>query len=558
MPIKGRNNQEVAAKPSAKPGAEARANDDLTLLGLDDLIQLPLAAGVAFPVLPAQQPAALPEDPETTDFSDLSLEQLLSMSVSGDDEPEDEDEAGEHPKDGQSASDESDEDEDGEDGDGKEKDAAPDDSPGLFQELQVEIVEWLSQDDGPSLLGSGHGFFDSGVPIAGSLASLRFGGAPTGLGNQPVPGALPPGPSNPIQTWFSPFAIDLIDGTIGESWSVADPVGTVTTLGAGAQVSYVLIDDAGGQFAIDSATGDVTILSGPFDFTAQSSHTIVVQAVDGPQTIQQSFTIQVSPSDLDAAGLAGDQVLTGANGNVDELLYGGAGNDTLDGRNGDDELHGGSGDDLLIGGNHDDTLFGGSGDDVLHGNNHADLLYGGTGNDELYGGNHADVLFGGGGGDQLYGGQHGDTLMGDGGSDYLDGGSGNDSLMGGADDDVLVWDAADLLIDGGDGYDQLLVLAGNLDLTSFGGTLASLEGVDLLTDTGANTLTLSAADVLDMTENGLLTVLGDVQDTVKVGADWTLSQVDQYGYQLYVQTDGLDVVGLLLGPDVRLDPQDGG
>ncbi len=86
----------------------------------------------------------------------------------------------------------------------------------------------------------------------------------------------------------------------------------------------------------------------------------------------------------------------------------------------------------------------------------------------------------------------------------------------------------------------------------------SLESVDLLTDTGANTLSLSAADVLDMTENGLLTVLGDAQDTVNAGSDWTLSQVDDNGYQLYVQTVGPDVVGLLLGPGVQLDPQDGG
>ncbi len=558
MPIKGRNNQWVAANTSAKPGAEVPAIDDLTLLGLGELIQLPLAVGSAFPVLPAEQPAALPEDLEATDFSALSLGQLLALGVSGGDEPEDEDEGGENPEDGQSAAEKCDEDDDGEDGEGKEKDAAPDDSPGLFQELQVETVEWLSHNDELSLLGSGHGFFDSGVPTAAGPASLRFGGVQAGLGNQPVPGALPPGPSDPIQTWFSAFAIDLIDGTIGESWSVADSVGTVTALGASAQVSYALAADASGQFAIDATTGNVTILIGPFDFTSQSSYTIVVEAVDGSLTVQRSFTIQVSPSDLDAAGLAGDQVLNGANGNIDEQLYGGSGNDTLDGSNGNDELHGGSGGDLLIGGNHDDSLFGGSDDDVLQGGNHADLLYGGTGDDVLYGEDHADVLFGGGGQDRLYGGQDNDTLAGDGGSDHLDGGGGSDTLMGGADDDVLVWDATDLLIDGGDGFDQLLILAGDLDLTSFGGTLASLEAVDLLTDSGANTLSVSAADVLDMTENGLLTVLGDAQDTVKAGADWTLSQADQYGYQLYVQTVGPDIVGLLLGPDVQLDPQEGG
>ena len=87
--------------------AEALANDDLTLLGLADLIQLPLAAGTVSPVMPTDQSAVPPESLDATDFSDLSLEQLLSLSVSGDDEPEDE--AGEDSDDGDTASDESEE-----------------------------------------------------------------------------------------------------------------------------------------------------------------------------------------------------------------------------------------------------------------------------------------------------------------------------------------------------------------------------------------------------------------------------------------------------------------
>ena len=105
----------------------------------------------------------VPRDRVAADFSDLSLAQLLSLSVSGDDEPEDE-EGDEDSHGGETASDESDG-----DGEGEEEDAAPDDSPRLFQELQVETVEWLSQDDELSLLASGHGFFDQGVATAGSL-----------------------------------------------------------------------------------------------------------------------------------------------------------------------------------------------------------------------------------------------------------------------------------------------------------------------------------------------------------------------------------------------------
>ncbi len=60
-----------------------------------------------------------------------------------------------------------------------------------------------------------------------------------------------------------------------------------------------------------------------------------------------------------------------------------------------------------------------------------------------------------------------------------------------------------------------------------------------------------------MTDNGLLTVHGDGQDAVVTDADWTLSQVDDNGFRLYVHNVGSDVVSLLLSPDIQY-PQDGG
>lgn len=539
--------------------AEALTDVDLTQLGLEVLIQLPLGNGTVRPGLQAQRPAEGTEGQDSVDFSTLSLEDLLSLSVSGETRP-DEDEKEDEDADQAPAEDEPaaeawiGEEQGGEGGSGS------DGAAGLFPELQVDSIDWLSHEDDGSLQVGDHGYFDQGVGPAGGAYSLWLGGGPRDpLGNQPSPGASPAAPANPIQTWFTPFAMDLADGTVGESWSVADTVGRVRASGASTQVSYLLIDDAGGRFAIDGASGDVTIAGGSFDFTVQSGFTILVEATDGAQTLQQSFAIQVSPYDLDGAGLPGDQLLTGATGMSDDVLYGGAGDDTLSGLNGADVLHGGSGDDLLIGGNHDDVLYGGSGDDILMGGNHADRLHGGTGDDVLHGDNHDDLLFGGGGSDRLYGGDGSDWLYGEGGNDWLDGGSGCDFLMGGADDDVLVWDAADALIDGGDGDDQLLVLAGDVDLTGFGGTLASIETIDLLSDAGANTLSLTVADVLDMTDNGLLAVLGDDRDRVIAEPGWTLCQVDDDGYRLYLHSVGPDdVAGLLLGPGVQFDPQDGG
>jgi len=46
-------------------------------------------------------------------------------------------------------------------------------------------------------------------------------------------------------------------------------------------------------------------------------------------------------------------------------LYGGAGNDLLDGGNGRDDLYGGAGNDTLDGGNGNDDMYGGSGADTF-------------------------------------------------------------------------------------------------------------------------------------------------------------------------------------------------
>jgi Ca2+-binding RTX toxin-like protein len=559
MPVKGRNQPGNTPRPSAAPNAEAVPDDDLTRLSLGDLVQLPLDSETGEPMLQAEQAAQSPGDQDAVDFSTLSLEELLSTSVSGGEEQdenekpkEDEQQA---PVDDQPPADVP----DGND-QGGNSESGTNGGASQFLELQTEPIDWLLQEEDHSLVAGYLGYFDQGLAPAGGAVSLQLiGGPETSLGNQPVPSAIPASQPDPIQTWFTPFAMNLIDGTIGEAWSAADAVGRVRVSGASDQVSYVLVDDAGGRFAIDGGSGDVTIVSGPFDFATQSGYTIMVEASDGAQTLRQSFTIQVSPEDVDGAGLPGTQLLIGATGNHDDVLFGGAGDDIIAGLNGNDRLYGGSGDDLLIGGNHDDVLYGGSGDDWLLGGNHDDRLYGGTGDDSLYGEGHDDMLFGGGGADELYGGDGGDQLYGQGGNDWLDGGRGSDALFGGADDDVLVWDANDTRIDGGDGNDELLVLAGDVDLTAFAGTLASIETVNLSSDAGPNTLTLTVADVLDMTDNGLLEVLGDDHDRVSADSGWILSRVDDSGYQLYLHSVGpAHVVGLLLGPDVQLDPQDGG
>lgn len=68
-----------------------------------------------------------------------------------------------------------------------------------------------------------------------------------------------------------------------------------TDADTGAVVTYSLTDDAGGKFAIDAATGVVT-LAGALNFETAQSHTITVQAAssDGSTSTSQTFTIAVT------------------------------------------------------------------------------------------------------------------------------------------------------------------------------------------------------------------------------------------------------------------------
>ncbi len=76
-------------------------------------------------------------------------------------------------------------------------------------------------------------------------------------------------------------------------------------------------------------------------------------------------------------------------------------------------------------------------------------------------------------------------------------------------------------IDGGSGTDTLRVDSGNVDLTTFGGTIQGIEQIDLAADAGANSLTLTVIDVLDISNTDILTVTGDIGDSVNAGTGWT-------------------------------------
>jgi Ca2+-binding RTX toxin-like protein len=173
--------------------------------------------------------------------------------------------------------------------------------------------------------------------------------------------------------------------------------------------------------------------------------TLNAELDDGNDTLQvenSAFTVaKIRLASL--SGDAGNDTLVA--GAPVLLLFGGGGNDQLDGRgNGDGLLVGGSGVDVIRGGPAKDEMEGNDGNDVLFGGSGADIVKGDEGNDELHGGPAADAMFGGTGGDTLTGDEGADRLDNPTpaeatndpstteGPDTISGGSGDDQLGGGS------------------------------------------------------------------------------------------------------------------------------
>ena len=228
-------------------------------------------------------------------------------------------------------------------------------------------------------------------------------------------------------------------------------------------------------------------------------------------------------------------------GNIgDDELHGGEGRDYLEGREGNDQLFGETGNDTLAGGTGDDTLYGGDGNDSLNGEDGNDKLFGGFGQDTLVGGAGNDELEGGTDWDTLFGGDGDDVLSGGFGDDQLYSGSGYDTVDGGSGDDTIYVNANDLVddkIEGGAGRDTLVLTAQvALDLHEQAGHIHGIEKIDA--SFAPMDIKLDAADILDMTDDGSLFILGGADDNVSsTGFGWTLEgsiQENGHNFDHYV------------------------
>ncbi|TNE94281.1 MAG: hypothetical protein EP324_02065, partial [Gammaproteobacteria bacterium] len=192
----------------------------------------------------------------------------------------------------------------------------------------------------------------------------------------------------------------------------------------------------------------------------------------------------------------------------------------------------------------------------------------------------------------LYGASGGDTLNGSSDADILNGGNGQDTINGNGGNDIIVFDNANNdIIDGGDGFDLLRVDDGALALSLLGSNddantingnilvhlegknISNIEGILITEEAGTSTpevdpnddigttITLSAQDVLDYTDDGnTLYILGSPGDEVDldlVGEGWTQvgtdnSDPDGQSFAIWQASVGTEVATLMVESDVSV------
>ncbi|WP_270935992.1 calcium-binding protein [Falsiroseomonas oryzae] len=339
---------------------------------------------------------------------------------------------------------------------------------------------------------------------------------------------------------------DRILSTIG--WILPDLVEDLVLLGAeGLQgTGNILSNRIAGTIGADTLDGGPsgadTLLGGEGDdrYRVLRPGVVIVEAPgQGTDTLETTLSALTLAAGLSVERLvyAGASAIAATGNELDNLILGGAGADTLSGGTaGADTLAGGSGDDVYLverlgilveeapGGGYDTlrtalanfmlqvpgvealvyagtVAFRGTGsgaDEALTGGRDRDTLVGLAGADTLSGLGAPDLLEGGAGHDLLRGDGGNDRLFGDAGADTLQGGAGADLLDGGADADLL---------DGGEGDDQLrLAPQGDIALGGAGADRFVLAG--RLPPEGqafgvATVLDLGAEDLLDVAQLGI-------------------------------------------------------
>ena len=348
-----------------------------------------------------------------------------------------------------------------------------------------------------------------------------------------------------IAAGFNDDGFQLVQLDIDDYITKLDGV-DITTLGSSADLDFITVSWSGGtQSAIianiyDNATNKSYVFRLAGDdfpasaFASPAALTAFVQSVSvaaPPAGYQPGNFIAFSS----LPGITSTENDTIPGTGAPESLFGGLGDDVIDGAGGDDYIEGNDGNDTLHGGAGSDTLDGGAGgldaavfdfslaeaafrfegdtlfvanagaedtllnierlqftdqtvtvssllpSETVTGDATSETLTTGGGDDVVDGGGGDDTIDGGGGDDRLIGGLGDDTIDGGDGADTLNGGDGADTLTGGVsvDDlrDIIYGGDGDDIIDGGYGNDLIYGMGGN-DTIAGGFGVDELQGQD--------------------------------------------------------------------------------
>jgi Ca2+-binding RTX toxin-like protein len=149
----------------------------------------------------------------------------------------------------------------------------------------------------------------------------------------------------------APTDATLSSASVAENSADETVIGAVTGVDpdAGDVLTYTLVDDADGRFAIDNESGIVTVADGAaLDYETTASHEITVRVTDSDGlNFDKEFTITLTNVSGSVDGTGGDNVLVGTS--EEDTIQGLGGNDSLEGGLGNDTLDGGDGIDTAVG-----------------------------------------------------------------------------------------------------------------------------------------------------------------------------------------------------------------
>jgi Ca2+-binding RTX toxin-like protein len=222
---------------------------------------------------------------------------------------------------------------------------------------------------------------------------------------------------------------NYINATVGDACVASGPTYTCDATGASSSNEINVVED----YEVDGtyeAWGTIDGVAFCHEQSVSGIDTIVIKGVaqydDTLRFTDSSITYQLKPGSIGALtaqayGYGANDIILGSfyagtSPNYYEELYGGYGNDVMNGR---------AGDDLILGEGGNDTIIGGDGADDIDGGDDHDEIQGGAGDDAIDGGNHGDFISGNDGDDTITGGSGGDVICGNAHStlgDYLDDG----------------------------------------------------------------------------------------------------------------------------------------